>query len=687
MLDYPYWFILLCLLLGAVYAFIFYYRERKLEGTPVWMLYGLYGLRFVTVSVLAILLLGPLVKNVEEQIEKPIIIVGHDNSASILLNADSTFYRTDYARSFNAFVNRLSEAYTVETYSFGTDLTSGLALSFDDKQSDISRFLDEIQSRFYGRNVGAVVVASDGIYNKGFDPVSTASGIVNTGIYSVALGDTTVQKDLIIEKVEHNDVAYLGNEFPVEVLVKADKLKGVESELEIIHNGKVLFSKAVNPDQSAYLQPFSFRIEADKAGLQKYIVRLKPVDEEFSLDNNTFTFFVNVQNNKQKVLIVGHGPHPDIGAIRNAVEDNEGYQVDIAFAGNTIPAVGEYGLIILHQIPSSRFPLSALLTEIQNKKKPVLFVLGYNSGYKNFNDLKTGLTHIGFRGIMDPRTTHLVNAFSLFTMSDKLKEAISRFPVMHVPFGTFKSSNSVDILLKQKLGGGITDEPAIAFNRWAGVRIGFISGEGTWRWRIAFPDEYNELMQKTVQYLATKEDKRYFRILGKKEFNENEDVIFEAEVFNESYELINAPEVTITITDEEGEDLPPLNFATVGNGYQLNVGNLPVGKYTYQAETTLSGKSYKVTGEFSVSPVLIEYANAVANHQLLFNLADKNGGEMVFPNQLDELYEAIMSREDLLPIRHTQTRFSEIIEWKWLFFLLIFLLSLEWFIRKRNGAY
>ena len=686
-LNYPEWTIALCVLAGLLYAVVLYLRERNLEESGSWLRWVLGIFRFGAVTTIALLLLGILLEQKTEIEEKPVIIVGHDNSVSLTLGKDSTYIREDYPSEFRAFVNRLRADFQVAYYTFGEQLyTDERDLSFTDKQSDLSLFLTEVYSRFYNRNIGAVVLASDGIYNKGLDPSVSAQRIKNTGIYTVALGDTSVKRDLLLEKVRHNRVVFLGNDFPIEVMVKADRLRGRSAKLELFQGGTLLSSQEVTIDQTAYLQNFSFRVEAKTPGIHNYTLRLTELDGEYTYTNNSKTIYVDVQNNKQQVLLLAHAPHPDLGALKFAIESSPGYEVDVAFGRDFDGNVEPYGLVVMHQLPSLRYGMDAVLAKLQNAGKPVLFVLGSQTFYGKFNQLKTGLTHIGFSGTLDAVNAAIRSDFTLFNVSPAIKEQAGKFPVLHAPFGTLRTAGGVEVLLNQRKGNIDKGEPLMAFNSWNGIRTGFIVGEGIWRWRLQEPTVFKELTQKMVQYLATKEDKSFFRILAKTDFNENESIVFKAEVYNESYELINTPSVELEITGEDGQKYP-YDFGTEGRGYSLNAGKLPVGKYTYIAKANANGKVYELSGEFSVKPIRVEYANSVADHQLLHNMAVNNGGEMAYPGDLDALYNKIISRNDLRPMVYTQSKFEDVVNWKWIFFLVIGLLTVEWFLRKRNGAY
>ena len=82
-----------------------------------------------------------------------------------------------------------------------------------------------IDNNFSNQNIGALVLVSDGIYNRGSNPVFQAAEL-QYPVYSVAFGDTTEIKDLLVKKINHNQVAYLGNNFPVEVQIQAKKFAG-----------------------------------------------------------------------------------------------------------------------------------------------------------------------------------------------------------------------------------------------------------------------------------------------------------------------------------------------------------------------------------------------------------------------------------------------------------------------------
>ena len=61
--------------------------------------------------------------------------------------------------------------------------------------------------------------------------------------------------------------------------------------------------------------------------------------------------------------------------------------------------------------------------------------------------------------------------------------------------------------------------------------------------------------------------------------------------------------------------------------------------------------------------------------------------ELKLNTNVDELLKKINERKDIRSIAFFQKRYNEIINLPWIFFMIILLLSVEWFLRKNNGGY
>ena len=688
LLNSPLWYVLLCLLIAGLGAFLLYRKDRNLAELSTLWKRVLAGLRFLSLFFLAFLLLEPLLEYSKKKVEKPIIVLAHDNSESMVFANDSVVVKSQLEESFNALKASLSTDYEVVSYSIGDIVNENPTFDFKDKQTNLSEFFTEIQNRYYNRNLGGIVLASDGIYNSGGNPVFEAKKLKNVPVFSVQVGDTTPQKDLLIEEISHNRLVYKGNKFPVVVTVKAEQLNGAKTNVVISKNGKVLGKKPISLNNDLYLTQSSFELESEGTGLQKYDVRVETVSGEFTTTNNYKSFYVDVLESKQKILILANSPHPDINALKLGFQSNENYEVTTSLVQDFKGKVEEFSLVVLYNLPSQNEGLSLL----KDKEVPMLLVVGNQTNVNSFNALKKGVTINNSKGYTDAQG-YVNTDFSQFTVSPGLASFVNSFPPVQVPFTQkYSVSNSTETAIYQRIGPVKTKYPLLAFNKNGTYKTGMLLGEGIWRWRLqdyssnGSSDLFNELIVQSAQYLVSKEDKSMFRVFGKTAYSENEKVQFEAEVYNKSYELVTTSDVSMKIYNEQKEEFA-YTFSKVGDSYKLNSGSLKPGSYTYVATSTNKGEKLTRTGEFSVEELKVEQNNTVANHQLLFNLSDVTGGEVLSISGLSSLDEKLKNQENLVDVIYQEKDVDDLINMKVIFFILLLLLGIEWFVRKRNGGY
>lgn len=686
--ESPSWFVVFCILAGIAYAGVLYFRNIKLKDFPLWTVRLIALLRFTCITILSFFLLSPLLETVNRKLEKPIIVFAQDVSESIVIGKDSSAYRNAYLKNLKNFREQLNDKYETYFYSFSDKierLASIDSIRFTGKQTDISALFEEIETRYSNRNVGAVILASDGLYNKGASPVY-ASEKIKTPLYTIAMGDTTIQKDLILLKVEQNRMAYLGNEFPLRVVVNAKQLKGKATILKVKQGNNVLFEQTININSEEFITTVPVLLEAKKIGLQRYRVSLSSMSEEVSSLNNSQNVFMDVLDARQKVLLLAHAPHPDVAAIKETIAANDNYEVEAFTIEDFKKSVKGYNLIILHQIPNASNASTRIVGEIQKSNVPVWVFSGANT------ILKKGLRIVSSTSKTNDSEVVLNENFPLFTLSEAFRAYAENFPAIVCPYGDYVVNTNSTALFNQRIGVVETNTPIMAFTNSDDNRSAIFYGEGIWKWRIndfsthGNTDLFDEFIYKTVQYLSVKENKSFFKLNYSKSFLENENIIINAEVYNQSYELINEPEVSISITNF-GKNKFPFTFSKTSDSYRLNAGRLPVGDYKFEATVKVGTSVYTKQGGFRIVALQVESVNSIADHQLLYKIAKKHGGELLYPNQLDDLVEKLNNRDDIKTIAYTQNKLSDLIHYKWIFYLLLTLLSLEWFIRKRNGAY
>lgn len=658
-IDYPWYFVLLCLLAGAAYAAGLYYMGHRRFGKGVNAL--LAGMRFVAVTIIALLLLAPVAKRTVHERQKPRVVLEEDCSLSVQMSADSAFTLMDLWDDLEAT---------------GCQLMLNADASHAE-QTDLGELLDRISP-----DVMAVVLSSDGINNRGQNPTTVAERL-GIPVYTVALGDTTPRRDAALRNIRHNRIAYLGNSFPVEITIGVHRLKGRTARLTIADGrGKNVAQQQVAYDDDDFSSTMTFSIPAEAKGLQKYVVSLSLVEGEVEPTNNVQTLYVDVIDGRRKVVIVGNAPHPDLAALKQAVESNPNYEAEVMLADNgKLKVENDVSLAILHNLPSATHQIPK---ELENL--PQVFVIGCQTDLPRFNALHTGLEIVSKVKKSSEVTAVYNDRFSHFNFDATDGEAIEQLPPLDAPFGEGKASVSLQSLLTARLGSIDTRQPLVAAMAQGRQHKVFVWGEGLWKWRLAdylnnsSHEHFDRLVSQIVNFTAVTDQRERFIVETERHYSDNDNIVVGAQLYNDAYEPFNTPDATFSLMGDSVKG--DFNFSRDGDGYSLALGRLPEGLYRYTAKTQYNGETLTTEGSFAVEALHLEQANLTADHALLRSISAITGGKMYYPDQLDELRDELTS---LKPVIYTHTRFSELLNLPWVLILIVLLLGAEWVLRKYHG--
>lgn len=694
-ISYPGYFLIVIAIIAIVYALSLYFRDKRIKENKSWLPSLLGLLRFLTVLGILYLLLGPLIKHFITEEQKPLIVIAEDTSESISL-ATNTETLTQLNTDIQNLRTTLSKKYEVIDLTFSDRISFSDADTLDNQSSNLSLPLEFISDNYEDQNLGAVILVTDGIYNEGKNPLYTDSKM-QAPLYTIALGDTTIRRDLLIKNVLHNRIVYLNDRFVIETDVQAYNAVGANSSISLskVTNGKTtkLDSKSFKIDKNNYFKSFSFELAADQIGNTKYVISLANIGSEVTTANNSRNIYVDVLDARQKILLLADSPHPDIKAIKSIVSSNKNYTIDVKMANEPMTNLNAYDIVIMHNLPSQKYDISTYLAQIKKLKKPSFYIVGGETSTSLLNSAQNVLTINGSNTSMNEITPILEGGFNLFTLSDLLKNKVKQFVPLKVPFGEYKTAATSKVLLYQKIGNVETRYPLLAYSDIENHKQAVLTGEGIWRWRLTefgdFPDQpfTKETILKTLQYISQKEDKRQFRAFTNKiAYKENENILFDAQLYNANYEAINTEEAYLKISNSAGEKFD-YTFSKNNNSYYIDAGRLPEDNYTYVANTNYNGKNITATGKFSVQSIVKEQYDLTAKHDLLYSLTEKYGGEVIYPAGVPQLSDILSNNENIKPILFQKAETKSLLDYQWLIAVLILLLAIEWFMRRFYGGY
>lgn len=684
------WFILLCLLAGGIYAFVLYQNKKTFSPLQNRILAIIRGL---LVSLLAFLLINPLLRNNKSTIEKPTVVLAVDNSASMTHGGQAKLEALKKnLQQLKESIEAKGASVEIQSLDESPDSQNINDIKFNKKRSDLSQMLANIKSSYEGRNLTDVVLVSDGIANEGISPTY---GKYNFNIHAVGLGDTTQKRDVKLNAIYANRIAYLSNKFPIQAEVSSFGFQGKSTTVLLKQAGNVIDKQVVSFDKQDDLKQITFYVTAQQKGMQRFTVEVAPLNAEFSTKNNAKDAYIDIVDGKEKVLLVALAPHPDVKALKSIIEKNDLYELTIKIIqSDDLSQIGSqpFDVLILHQLPDIYGMGGNVVSRLLAQAKPTLFVLGNQTNITSFNGMQQTLSIAAQAGKADKVTAKFNNNFNLFNLDGDKLSLLERLPPILAPFGDYKPTAGSEIILYQRVGSLATPKPLLIANTTSARKSAVLAGEGLWLWRLeefSLTDKQeiiDEVVMKTLQLISVKDDKRKLRVYPiSPDFSIDEKVIFENEAYNDIYERIYNQDIKLDITDEKGK-VRSFSYTTTKDNSRFEITGLPEGVYRYKASTQVLGKGEVVDGQFIVRNTDLESLNTTADFNMLRTLATQNNGKFFVANQLEKLKDFLASNK--APDKVTSVEeMNEFINLKWVFFVLLLLASVEWGIRKYLGSY
>ncbi|MEQ9466246.1 MAG: hypothetical protein RLN88_02485 [Ekhidna sp.] len=668
-LEYSGWWVLL-ILIASIGLSIFLYSKKNVPWNKAqnWLL---ASLRFLALFSLLLLFLSPSIRKITNRVEKPVIAIALDNSQSVVARASEK----EISDKINYLTEELENA-GMEVSTIKISDTSAFTAS----SSDLAGLIGKTEEEVKRKNYVALLLASDGIFNRGSSPFYK-NYVVPT--FTLGLGDTIPPKDLSISRTLYNKVTYKDNESPIRLEITQDGYDNQQIKVQLSENGKLIDEQMVRLRNS--VQEVEFTVQSPQEGLRHLVASISTLEGESTLENNRSNIFMEVIDGRQKVLIVANSPHPDIKAIRSTLAETGNYQTEVYIPEINNEKPNEiFDVVIFHGAFTSGINYTP-------KEKPGLWYIMSNESSITSANKTLPYLNIERRGSQPDKVVGSFNQnFSKFKIEDV--SAFEEYPPVEVPFGEYKISGPVEVVMYQKLGSIKTQKPLMAVFDDGAQKSAVLLGQNIWKWKLqeaaihGDATQFKNLITKTVQFLSVKNDKKQFRFrVRKNNFSDAEPVLFDTEVYNDIYERLYENDISITITSESGES-QNFNFTDSEYNSTFRAPSFDAGIYKYVAQVQVGDKSLTDKGEFSIQNINPEYLNLTANHQLLKNLSAKTGGMYAHVNEVEKLVQQVKDR-DFKSVIKSEEDFIPIYQAWWWYLIIFMLFSAEWFLRKFWGGY
>jgi len=688
--EQPIWLLLPILLVSiAISAFLYYRNSSHSFSKPLSVF--LFLLRALSLFILGVLLLNPYFVNKTKVLEKPQIVVAVDISESMYASADSLEILESVNGNIEKIKTSLSHQFDIDVLSFDGKTHEENQPTVLGKRTDIGQLLYYVRDKYYMLNMSALILLSDGQINQGINP-EYAYQNQSFGIYPLIYGDTNQNVDIAIQKLYYNSIAKQNAKFSLDVVIQA---KGMSKELitvDISHQGRIISSKKIKISTNDFTKEINFELDIKGDGLQGVTVNIRSDVKEVNSQNNSSKFYVQMVETGQKILVLGSAPHPDLGALASALKTADGFEVNVKTLNDYPFSCDDYQLVILHGLPSADQRSDRLFSGNDLKNKALWYLLSTSTDYNRLNRQDLAWQVEDPKGNYEHTEAIYRQDFSSFKWDGSSQSEIENFPPLYAPFSNYKSVYKSDVMLWQSIRDFQTDRPLLSFWTKDLRKYALLSGEGLWKWRIHdFQSKknhelFNSFVVRVSNYLLTGAYDDNFTISYENVYHETDRIEWNAQVYNHAFETIEDAAVSVELTNESG-DVYSHQFTAGNAAYSLNLDYLKSGAYSFEAIAKTNDTSYVETGKFVVDAWSLEQTDLSANTDLLQRLASISHGKTYDKHQVADLNNYLLSRDDFKPRYSISQKLINLIDMKWMALLLLILVSLEWFLRKRGGSY
>jgi hypothetical protein len=665
--------LLLSLLIAGGLSFFQYIYKAKNKSKIGWFL---AFLRFLSIFGILLLLINPiLTKNTLETVKTPLPIVVDNSSSISFLNANEKALELYKKIQSNS---DLQEKFDVQSYQFSDDFEPTETFNFKGTQTNIDVVAKNLKS-VYKNTIYPTVLITDGNQTSGNDYVYSFDAA--NKIYPVIVGDTTTFLDFKINQLNVNKYAFHKNKFPVEAFLQYSGTKTIIADFVISQGNSVFSKQSIVFSPSKKTATVNILLPADKIGLQVFKATVSSKEKEKNTYNNTKNFAVEVIDQKTNIAIISAINHPDLGAMKRAIESNVQRKVTV-FKPNEINALQDFNVLILYQ------PTTEFKTVFDNNKGAGINTFVITGNNTDFNFLNQQQDNLNFKmsGQKEDYLSVFNGQFNLFAVDNI---GFENLPPLQNAFGTVTTKGSVSVLLSSKIRTIDTNAPLLAFTENQGRRGAYLLGENSWKWRLQMHvnnqsfEKYDVFIDKIIQFLASNNSKKSLVVEHESFYNSGEAIEITAQYFNKNYEFDEKARLTIAVTNTKTKQTKNYDLLKGNNSYKVNLDGLKAGSYAFTVKELNSKTTY--SSSFEILDFDIEKQFVNPDVEKLTQLAMQTQGKTYFPDQVDALIKTLLENEEYKAIEKNIVTKTPLIDWIWLLVLISILLATEWFVRKYNG--
>jgi len=717
--------VVLLLLVGLAVSYLAYYRTQpSLSANRRWIL---RALRAGALLILLFLILEPVLFSRHSKQLPPSVLTLVDDSGSMTLKSRDGSTRLQDARSLAELAQRQLAGRREKPQVFDSEgsrrLHRDLQTGSKEGTNLPALLLSAAQSHLED-NLQAILLLSDG---RSTDPELPSLRGLSVPVFTIAVGDSNGPGDLRLDRVHYPTVAYRGDEIEITAEAVVESANAGHASA-ILQGGAGPDSLSFSWPKGGGRIPLSFTVQADSLGMLRRVLRLTPLPSEALQANNAIEIGAEVLKDRLHIMLVESRPGWDFHFLRRRLAQDPRFEVDGVYravegwqeAGSdstwTPPATaaaaeGIDAWIILSLDDFARLSESApgMIASVQDGAGLwVLFGEARGALPGSLPREASALLPVQLSSasrwkrarhrvrLLPAGITHPIFAFpgSVGDPVERLKQMPPLWDAVH---GLMPKPDA-DVLLQAQDSDETT--PLLVLGSSAKGTVACWTASPMWSWSFwrlgerQGEDVYQALVGNLIYYLAEGASrKRLQLILPRPVVARGEDALLRAVVLDARRQPDESSDLWIEWRREAGAAADSsgtvlgralMQRAQSGpaGGRQLAIPPLPAGHYQFRlALEEDSGRIFSPWSSLSVDPYSVEYRHPGVDFAQLASIARATGGNVVQAENLGAWARNLPLSSKLKVSRSRSPLWASFK----LFAPLLFLLSLEWMLRRRWG--
>ena len=592
-------------------------------------------------------------------------------------------------------------------------------------QTSLVQAVAQVRKDHKGEPIAAVWFLTDGMHNTGEFFDNTVEDLKGEGIVFLAMGlGLPEARDISLSHIFSEDVVFVNERAAFLLKIQQTGFGGQEIKVRLLVDGKEGDAKAFTLE-SAREQTVEFRYEKPlPVGKHRFRFEIEPKPDEMVVKNNALERIVDVIEAQIRVLLYYGAPDWEYRYLKGALQRDKRVrltllmgEMDRRFFNATPPGTlktfpdakrefaSQYDLVILGQVQAEMLstPQMEMLRDFVGEEGgalvlvadpsalpgslkgtpleplvPVLFAAGRG------RTLKDELTS-PLRDEVPLRLTEEGRQHPLMRLEDDPQaneKAWAGFLPHYWGFSSDGLKPSALALLAARGGRGKGD-PLIAIQAYGRGSVLFMGLNDTWRWRYQVGETYfRRFWGKVVQYLGlphlTGASSLVTLTTDKRTYLAGEKVHVTARVLNADFSPSTAEKVTVRLEAAGGGDPASIELAALPGRQGLYKGTW-LARREGEYSIGVPGDPQSRPAVFTVRDLQREFRYPEMNQKLLQSAAQATGGRLLGFQAAPDVDKVIGEARKTVP-----AKFDERLWDTWAALLAcVFLLALEWFLRKK----